>query len=92
MTCRCRQKRWKKLPPPVDVPMAEQTVKLKDLAALVPQPVAKQESEALTTKTQDALENVIQTENVGSKGTENLNEVTSNFTEKLNSKILKKIL
>lgn len=75
---------------PIDVPKAEQTVKLKDLAALVPQPVAKQESEALTTKTQQALENV-PTENVGSKGTENINEVTSNINENTNSKIEEKI-
>lgn len=78
------------LPAPLDVPKAEQTVKLKDLAALVPQPVAKQESEALTTKTQQALENV-PTENVGSKGTENINEVTSNINENTNSKIEEKI-
>lgn len=76
---------------PLDVPKAEQTVKLKDLAALVPQPVAKQESESLTTKTQQALENV-PTENVGSKGTENLNEVTSNFNENTNSKIEENII
>lgn len=76
------------LPPPiVDVPQAEQTVKLKDLEALIPQPVAVQESEALTTKTQDALENV-QTENVGKEGTDDISKVTTEFTDKLNDKII----
>lgn len=74
-------------PPLVDVPQAEQTVKLKDLAALIPQPVAVQESEALTTKTQDALENV-QTEIVGKEGTENINEVTVGIEEINNGKII----
>lgn len=74
-------------PSPVDVPLAEQTVKLKDLAALIPEPVAKQESEALTTKTQDALENV-QTEIVGKEGTDDISKVTTEFTDKLNDKII----
>ncbi|MBN8569117.1 MAG: energy transducer TonB [Ignavibacteria bacterium] len=72
---------------PIDVPKAEQTVKLKDLAALVPQPVAKQESEALTTKTQQALENV-PTEQVGKEGTDDISKVTTEFTDKLNDKII----
>ena len=77
--------------PPVDVPQAEQTVKLKDLAALIPQPVAKQESEVLTTKTQQALDNVSNT-NVGKEGTDNPNEVTAGIDEKTNGKIEENII
>jgi outer membrane biosynthesis protein TonB len=77
---------------PIDVPRAEQTVKLKDLEALIPQPVANNESEVLTIKTQDALENV-KTENVGKEGTENLGEVTTKFDdESTNIKIEKEII
>lgn len=75
---------------PIDVPKAEQTVKLKDLEALIPQPVAKQESEALTIKTQNALENV-QTEQVGKEGTDDLGQVTSKTDDKINEQIGKEI-
>ncbi len=77
---------------PIDVPRAEQTVKLKDLNALVPQPVAKQESEVLTTKTQDAL-NEVKSELVGKEGTENPGEVTVKIDdEKVNGKIEEEII
>jgi len=77
--------------PPVDVPKAEQTVKLKDLAALIPQPVAKQESEVLTTKTQEKL-NEVTSPLVGKEGTENPGEVTAKFEENTNIKIEEKIV
>ncbi|MBS1493816.1 MAG: energy transducer TonB [Bacteroidetes bacterium] len=76
---------------PVDVPKAEQTVKLKDLAALIPQPVAKQESEIMTTKTVEALDKVNNIP-VGKDGTENPNEVTANMNDKTNDKIAENII
>jgi len=60
----------------------QQQVALKDLQALVPEPVAKNESEALTTKTQDKLDEV--TGPVSSNGTDDPSKVTWGSTDEIN--------
>ena len=77
------------LPPPlVDVPKSERTVALKDLGALVPDPVAKEKSEVLSTKTQDALDKVDLP--VAGTGTDDPSKVTSNYQDNMGDKIIEK--
>jgi len=79
------------LPPPVvDVPKSDRTVALKDLGALVPEPVAKEKSEVLSTKTQDALDKVDLP--VAKDGTEDPSKVTANYQENTNDKLTEKII
>ena len=56
-------------PPAPEVEVPEKFIPLKDLEALIPEPVAKEKSEILTTKTQDALEEIKAP--VSSEGDEN---------------------
>ena len=46
------------VPPPPDVDVPQEIIPLKDLEALIPEPVARQEAEILTTKTQEALDEI----------------------------------
>jgi protein TonB len=61
-------------PPPPDVEIPPTFIPLKDLEALIPEPVAREKAEILTTKTQEALEEVRVP--VSSEGTENPSNVT----------------
>ena len=45
-------------PPPPDVEIPDEIIPLKDLEALIPEPVPKQEAEILTMKTQEKLEEI----------------------------------
>lgn len=56
-------------PPAPEVEVPEKFIPLKDLEALIPEPVAKEKSEILTTKTQEALEEIKAP--VSSEGDEN---------------------
>jgi TonB family protein len=56
-------------PPAPEVEVPEKFIPLKDLEALIPEPVAKEKSEILTTKTQEALEDIKAP--VSSEGDEN---------------------
>ena len=56
-------------PPAPEVEIPEKFIPLKDLEALIPEPVAKEKSEILTTKTQEALEDIKAP--VSSEGDEN---------------------
>jgi len=71
------------IPPPPD-PIIPEKIALKDLEALVPEPVAKEKSEVLTTKTQEKLEEVKVP--VASTGTDDPNKVTWDGTGKLEQK------
>ena len=68
------------IPPEVEVPQT--IVPLKDLEALIPEPVAKKDAEIITTKTQEALEEIKAP--VSSTGDENAPNV--NFTGKIELK------
>jgi protein TonB len=57
------------VPPPPDVDVPKTVIPLKDLEALVPEPVAKKEAEVQTIKTQQQLENIKAP--VSSTGSEN---------------------
>ncbi|KXK02629.1 MAG: energy transducer TonB [Ignavibacteriaceae bacterium] len=57
------------VPPPPEVEVPQEIIPLKDLEALIPEPVARQEAEILTTKTQEALEEILAP--VSSEGSEN---------------------
>ncbi|MCB0723412.1 MAG: energy transducer TonB [Ignavibacteriae bacterium] len=56
-------------PPPPDVEIPDEIIPLKDLEALIPEPVPKQEAEILTMKTQEKLEEI--NAPVSSEGDEN---------------------
>lgn len=71
------------VPPPPE-PEIPEKVALKDLEALVPEPVAKEKSEVLTTKTQEKLDEVKVP--VASTGTDDPNKVTWDGTGKLEQK------
>ena len=68
-------------PPEIEIP---QKLALKDLEALVPEPVAKEKSEILTTKTQEKLDEVKLP--VASTGTDDPNKVTWDGVGKLQEK------
>ncbi len=70
--------------PPPPEPEIPEKVALKDLEALVPEPVAKEKSEVLTTKTQEKLDEVKVP--VASTGTDDPNKVTWDGTGKLEQK------
>lgn len=57
------------VPPPPDLEVPQEIIPLKDLEALIPEPVARQEAEILTTKTQEALDEIRAP--VSSEGDEN---------------------
>ena len=76
------------LAPEVDVP--EKFIPLKDLEALIPEPVAKEKSEILTTKTQDALEEIKAP--VSSEGDENAPNIEYLGKIKLKEKKIEKQL
>lgn len=71
------------IPPPPE-PEIPEKVALKDLEALVPEPVAKEKSEVLTTKTQEKLDEVKVP--VASTGTDDPSKVTWDGTGKLEQK------
>ena len=64
---------------PEDFEVPETIIPLKDLEALIPEPVAKQEAEILTTKTQEKLEEIKAP--VSSEGSENAPNI--NYTGKI---------
>jgi protein TonB len=68
------------VPPPPDVEVPQTVIPLKDLEALIPEPVAKKEAEVLTTKTQEALQEIKAP--VSSEGSENAPNQT--FEGKIN--------
>ncbi len=70
-------------PPPPEIEVPEKLA-LKDLEALIPEPVAKEKSEILTTKTQEKLEEVKVP--VASTGTDDPSKVTWDGTGKLDVK------
>lgn len=70
-------------PPPPEIEIPEKLA-LKDLEALVPEPVAKEKSEILTTKTQEKLDEVKLP--VASTGTDDPNKVTWDGVGKLQEK------
>jgi TonB family protein len=61
-------------PPPPDIEIPQSFIPQKDLEALIPEPVARKDAEVLTTKTQEALEEVKGP--VSSEGTDNPSNVT----------------
>ncbi len=71
------------VPPPPEIEPPK-PIALKDLEALVPEPVAKEKSEVLTTKTQEKLDEVKVP--VASTGTDDPNKVTWDGTGKLEQK------
>lgn len=70
--------------PPPPEPEIPEKIALKDLEALVPEPVAKEKAEILTTKTQEKLEEVKVP--VASTGTDDPSKVTWDGTGKLEQK------
>ncbi|MBS1515365.1 MAG: TonB family protein [Bacteroidetes bacterium] len=70
--------------PPPPEPEIPEKIALKDLEALVPEPVAKEKAEILTTKTQEKLEEVKVP--VASTGTDDPTKVTWDGTGKLEQK------
>ena len=71
-------------PPPPDLEVPETIIPLKDLEALIPKPVAKQEAEILTTKTQEKLEEIKAP--VSSEGDENAPNINYTGDIKLKEK------
>ncbi|MBX7046141.1 MAG: energy transducer TonB [Ignavibacteria bacterium] len=74
------------VPPKIEEPQTVKTVALKDLGALTPDPVAKEKSEVLTSKTQGALDNVDKP--VSHDGTEDPNKVTAGLDDINKNKII----
>jgi len=77
-------------PPAPEVEVPEKFIPLKDLEALIPEPVAKEKSEILTTKTQDALEDIKAP--VSSEGDENAPNIEYLGKIKLKEKKIEKQL
>lgn len=67
------------VPPKIEEPQTVKTVALKDLGALTPDPVAKEKSEVLTSKTQGALDNVDKP--VSHEGTDDPDKVTAGLDD-----------
>ena len=74
------------VPSKIEEPQTVKTVALKDLGALTPDPVAKEKSEVLTSKTQGALDNVDKP--VSHDGTEDPNKVTAGLDDINKNKII----
>jgi len=77
-------------PPAPEVEVPEKFIPLKDLEALIPEPVAKEKSEILTTKTQEALEEIKAP--VSSEGDENAPNIEYLGKIKLKEKKIEKQL
>ncbi|HLT24324.1 MAG TPA: TonB family protein [Ignavibacteria bacterium] len=71
-------------PPPPDVEVPETVIPLKDLEALIPKPVAKQEAEIITMKSQEKLEEIKAP--VSSEGSENAPNINYTGDIKLSEK------
>lgn len=71
-------------PPPPDVEVPETVIPLKDLEALIPKPVPKQEAEIITMKSQEKLEEIKAP--VSSEGSENAPNINYSGDIKLSEK------